>query len=254
MKVRVAAAATVLAAAVTGASAQSAMGAAITSDRECYREDALGQFIGTGFQPLQPIALSIDGRQLASGPANPQGGVVAVVRPGSIPTSEKTRTLSMTQQTSTPGLMITATKPIKTTQLYVVTKPSSFRPGRRLRIRAGGFYAAGPTLYGHVRGPKRRNLRIGAVKGDCGKVSATKKVLLKKGDSPGIYRIQFDTLRRFGGLRTQLAPFCESTAPGPYCVRGYRIRRIFRFSRTSSFSGPVFGSQARRLPAEARIL
>ena len=248
MKARLAAAAVI---AVSGVSAPSAMGATITSDRECYREGATGTFVGTGFQPRQPIALSVDGQQVDTGPASLAGAVAASVTVTQIPSSEKIRMLTMTQTTNTA---LTATKVFTETKVYVVTKPGTFKPGRRLRIRAGGFYSAGPTLYGHVRGPKRRNLRIGKVKGACGKVSATKKVILKRHDGPGIYRVQFDTLKRFSGLRTS-APVCGITPPGPFCVRGYRIvRRILRLSRASEFSSPVFGGPAKARPDYARIL
>ncbi len=249
MKARLAAAAVI---AVTGVTAPSAMGATIVSDRECYREGVTGTFVGTGFQPGQPVALSIDGQQVDTGPADAAGGLAASVTVTQVPGSERTRMVTMTQTTN---LALTATKTFTVTKVYVVTKPSAFKPGRRLRIRAGGFYNAGPTLYGHVRGPKRRNLRIGKVKGACGKVSATKKVILKKGDGPGIYRVQFDTSRRFSGLRTQAAPICGIMPPGPFCVRGYRIvRRILRLSRASSFSSPVFGGPAKGKPDYARIL
>jgi len=252
LKVRLAAAA-VIAVAFSAAASQSAMGAvAIGSDRECYREGATGIFGGGGFQPLQPIALSIDGQQLLTGPADATGRVFFTVTPGAIPNSEQVRQLSMTQTTN-PAL--TAAKAFTETKLYVITKPAAFRPGRRLRIRAGGFYGAGPTLYGHVRGPKKRNLRIGAVAGPCGKVSATKKVILKKGDRAGIYRVQFDTLRKFAGLRTRSAPVCGTMPPGPFCVRGYRIvRRILRLSHASSFSSPVFDSRATRQRDRAAVL
>jgi hypothetical protein len=211
------------------------MGAAVISDRQCYREGAAAGFLGTGFQPNQPVAVSIDGRQIATDTADALGRISGQIPSlPEIPRSQQNRALSMTQTTN-PA--ITATKTFAETKLYVVTKPSSFRPGRRLRIRAGGFYGAGPTLYGHVRGPKKRNLRIGRVKGDCGKVSATKKVILKRRDSPGFYIVQFDTARKFLGLRETLQ-----------YRRAYTIRRVIRFSRASAFSGPVFGGQARWEP------
>jgi hypothetical protein len=211
------------------------MGAIVISDRQCYREGAAAAFVGTGFQPNQPVAVSIDGRQIATDTTDALGRISGQIPSlPQIPRSQQTRALSMTQTTN-PA--ITGTKTFLATKLYVVTKPGSFRPGRRLRIRAGGFYGAGPTLYGHVRGPKKRNLRIGTVRGDCGKVSATKKVILKRRDPAGFYIVQFDTVRKFFGLKTALQ-----------YRRAYSIRRIIRFSRASAFAGPVFGGQARWEP------
>jgi hypothetical protein len=233
LKIRVAATAAFILTAVT---APSALGAVtIVSDRECYREGEAAGFLGTGFQPGQLVAVSIDGRQIATDTADPQGRISGqITNLAQVPNAQQSRALSMTQTTN-PAL--TGTKTFTETKLYVVTKPSSFRPGRRLRIRAGGFYGAGPTLYGHVRGPKKRNLRIGKVKGPCGKVSATKKRILKKNDSPGFYIVQFDTARKYRGLKTL-----------PQFRRAYTIRRIIKFSRSSSFSAPVFSGPTRWEP------
>ncbi len=231
MKIRLAVAA---AAALTGVLAPPATAAGIVFDRACYREGESASFLGTGFQPGQPVAVSIDGRQIGTTPADAVGNVGGRILslPG-IPRSEQKRALSMSQ-ISNPAL--NATKAFTETKLYVVTKPGRFTPGNRLRIRAGGFYGAGKSLYAHVRGPTKRNLRIGAVKGDCGKVSATKKVLLKRGDKPGFYIAQFDTDRKFRGLKTVLQ-----------FRRAYTIR-ILRFSRQSSLSAPVLGTSAEWVP------
>lgn len=214
--------------------APSAMGAAVGSDRNCYREGAPATFLGTGFAPGQDVAVTLDGRQIATDTADSLGRVGGSIDLPAIPRSEQARALTMTQ-VSNPA--VTATRAFRETKLYVVTKPGSFAPGRRLRIRAGGFYGAGSTLYGHVRGPKRRNLRIGRVTGDCGKVSATRKVILKRRDSPGFYVVQFDTVRRYLGLRTQLQ-----------FRRAFTIRRIFRFRRSSSLLAPVFHRPTRWVP------
>ena len=202
------------------------MGAAVFPERNCLREGGPARFLGVGYAPGQPVAASLDGRQFVTGTADATGRVPLVIfgLPG-IANSEQRRALSITQ-TNNPA--VTGTVTFTETKVYVVTKPARFRPGRRLRIRAGGFYGTGPTLYGHVRGPKRRNLRIGRIKGACGKVSATRKVILKRGDGPGFYTVQFDTKRKYVGANA-----------GIRFRRAYTIRRIFRFSRTSSFSQPV---------------
>ena len=208
---------------LAGVLAPSAMGAVVLSDRECYREGARGTFVGSGFQPGQPVAVSLDGRSLGILSASIAGGVLAPINLGTIPRSEQTRALTMTQTTN-PAL--TGTKTFRQTEVYVVTKPARFGPGRRLRIRAGGFYGAGQTLYAHVRGRTRRNVRIGRIAGACGKVATTRKVLLRRGDRRGFYTVQFDGVRRYVGRRA------------PLWVR-ITFRPIIRFSRSSPFSAPV---------------
>jgi hypothetical protein len=202
--------------------------AAVVSARPCYREGGPALFLGTGFQPGQPVAITLDGQQLATRAASASGTIVATyTRLPPIPRREMSRSLTMSQVTN-PAIAASAT--FTETKVYVVTKPRRFRPGSRLRIRAAGFYGAGPTLYAHVRGPRRRNLRIGRVVGPCGKVSATRKVILKRGDPVGVYPTQFDTVRRYAGLAVPIG-FRKS----------YRIRRIIRFTRAGALSRPPLG-------------
>ena len=207
----------------------SAAGAAsVVSNRACHREGEAAFFAGIGFQPGQLVAVSLDGRQIGTQPAAANGSVLGRIPSLTpIPRSELRRSLTMVQVTN-PAL--TGTAVFTETKIYVVTKPSRFRPGRRLRMRAGGFYGAGPTLYAHVRGPKRRNLRIGRLAGPCGKVSATRKVLLKRGDPVGLDPTQFDTSRRYIGR----------AAPVRF-RKVYGIRRVIRFSDASSLWSPPLG-------------
>jgi hypothetical protein len=225
LKIRLAAAAAVV---LGGVMAPTATGAVVNSDRECYREGAAATFVGTGFRPNEVVATSIDGRQIFTDVADSLGRSVVSVTVPAPPRSQQTNMLTMSQA----GAAITATKTFSTTQVYVVTKPGKFSGGQRLRIRAGGFYGVGRTLYAHVRGPTKRNLRIGRVRGACGRVSATKKVILKRRDRSGFYTVQFDTRRRYIGKRSEL-----------WVRRSYILRRIIKFSRASAFSRPVFGGQ-----------
>ena len=205
--------------------------AAVVPGRACYRERGPALFVGTGFQPGHPVAVTLDGQPLATRVASPRGVVVEITpRLPSIPRSEMKRSVRMSQVTN-PAIAGVAT--FTETKVYVVTKPRRFRPGTRLRIRAGGFYGAGPTLYAHVRGPRRRNVRIGRVVGPCGKVAATRKVILKRRDPVGFYPTQFDTVRSYRGLAVPIG-----------LRKGYRIRRVIRFSSASSLSLPPLAGAA----------
>ena len=204
--------------------------AAVIADRQCYREGSQARFLGAGFQPGQPVAITLDAQQLATQRAG-LNGVVAGSIPtlSSIPRSERRRSLTMSQVTN-PAIAASVTFTV--TQVYVITKPRRFKPGRRLRIRAGGFYGAGTTLYAHVRGPRKRNFRIGTIKGPCGKVSATRKVILRRRDPVGLYPTQFDTLRTYRGRAVPIG-----------FRKVYSIRRVIRFSRGSSLAGPPLGRE-----------
>ena len=124
MKIRFAAVAAV---SLTGVLAPPAMGATLASDRACYREGARATFLGTGFPPGQPVAVSLDGQQIGTQPADPVGRVGgAIPSLSTIPRSEQARTLTMSQ-VANPALRTAIV--FKETGVYVVTKPRSFRPG-----------------------------------------------------------------------------------------------------------------------------
>lgn len=224
--------------ALSGLLPSSAAAAVVVADRPCYRDGASAGFLGAGFQPGQPVAITLDSQQLATQVAGPTGAVAGRISSlAPIARSEMQRSLVMSQ-VSNPA--VAAAARFTQTKVYVVTKPRRFRPGKRLRIRAGGFYGAGTTLYAHVRGPKKRNLRIGRILGPCGKVSATKKVLLKRRDPVGLYPTQFDTLRRYRGLNVPIG-----------FRKTYGIRRIIRFSRQGALSSPPLGGSETWAPARA---
>lgn len=211
-----------------------AMGAGIISDRPCYREGARATFLGQGFPPGQAVAISLDGQQIGTQAANPLGqvaGAIPALTP--IPGSERARTLTMSQ-VANPAL--TTALVFKETTIDVVTTPRRFRPGTRFTIRARGFYSENntpTTLWAHVRGPRKRTVRVGALTGPCGKVRATRKTIFRRGDRAGFYIVQFDTVRPYRGRNVPVG-----------FRRAYTIRRIITFSRASSFSSPVFGGRS----------
>lgn len=224
MKPRLAAAATALA--ILGG-ASSASAATLSGDRACYREGSQARLAATGFVPGQPAAVRIDGRQVGSSVTDGAGNFAETLTLGAISRSEAVRSVVASQPTT--GL--SATFLLRETKVYVVSKPDRFKPGRRLRLRAGGFYGVGRTLYAHVRGPERRNVRIGRLKGPCGKVLA-KRRLLKRSDATGFYTVQFDTRRRYVGRRAPL-----------YFRTSFFIRRIIRLSRAGSLASAPLGGE-----------
>jgi len=204
------------------------MGATLFSDRPCYREGARASFLGSGFPAEQPVAVSLDGQQIATLPANALGQVAgAIPSLSEIPLSERARTLSMAEVANP---LNTTSIVFKVTKLAVVAKLNSVRGGRS-SFRARGFYgadAAPRSLYAHVRGSRNRNVRIGRVEGPCGKVSLAKVAITRRGDPLGGYRLQFDTVRRYIGSRAAVR------------ISGtFRIRRVFGSSSASSLFSPV---------------
>ena len=89
------------------------------------------------------------------------------------------------------------------------------------RIRARGF-TEGRTLYAHVRRNGRgKNFRLGRLKGPCGMKSVRKR-LFRARAKIGVYRVQFDTRRRYStrvtpaeGLPRHDPPGIQVAAPRP---------------------------------------
>ena len=77
----------------------------------------------------------------------------------------------------------------------MTVKPKRGTPGKRKRIRARGF-DQGKTVRYHVRGPRKRNGKVGKAKGACGKVKKKVKIFGSKFPT-GVYTVQFDQQKRF---------------------------------------------------------
>lgn len=230
MKICLAAA---VAVSLTGVLAPSAVGATLISDRPCYREGARASFLGSGFPAGQPVAVSLDGQQIGTQSADALGRVAgAIPSLTPIPTSERARTLTMAEVANP----LNATSIVfKETRVAVVAKLNGVVPGGRAAFRARGFYGADDaprTLYAHVRGPRRRNVRIGRVEGPCGKVSLAKVAITRRGDPLGLYRLQFDTVSRYIGSRAAVRK--SGT---------FKISPISASSSASPLSSPVLGGR-----------
>jgi hypothetical protein len=167
--------------------------ASLTAERSCYRSGERIDMTGAGFTPSGPVTLSVSGRQLASGNADATGGFPAWATAPSVTSGQRTFDYTATDQTD---LSLTATASVAVTAVNVSVTPKRGNPGTPRRIKARGF-ATGKTLWAHIkRGSKKRNVKIGKVKGACGKVSAKRQLF--ESDAPsGVYEVRFDTRRRY---------------------------------------------------------
>lgn len=187
-----------------------AQGAKLSVDpvQRCYREQQTVQLPGSGFTPNAEIDFTRDGTPVVADPpimADAAGGLDAsLTLPGLL--SSQRRLTYLATDSSDPA--ISAELSLLVTAIHVSLKPRDAAPNGRLRIRARGFFGH-RHLWAHVvrRGGKRsRNLRIGRVRGPCGKV-ATKRRIFPADAAPGRYRVQFDGFRRYRRSREVQAPF-----------------------------------------------
>ncbi|MDQ4048859.1 MAG: hypothetical protein M3131_05685 [Actinomycetota bacterium] len=213
---------TSLTAVAVALTASPAHGAVLNANKQCYREGArldptktdVVAFGGGPFTPGGSVRVTRDGLPLAGLlPVNAAGFVSGLTTPPIIdPALQRTFTLVATD-VANPALTGSVTRLV--TQLAVNVRPSGGPPSTRRRISARGFTGAS-TLYAHIRrGRRTRTVRIARISGPCGTARARKRVF-GRGAANGVYRVQFDSSRRY------------SAATFPAVNFRVRIRTIFR--------------------------
>lgn len=167
--------------------------ATLTSDRECYGPGETIGLTGTGFTPSGSVAVTTEGRQLGTLGADQAGAIAGST--GAPVVDGKPRIFDYTA-TDRTDLAITATAPVRVTSLGVNVRPRRGDPTKPRRIAARGF-TRGRNLWAHVRrGSKRRNVRIGRLRGACGTVRARRRILSPNA-VPGVYEVRFDSRRGY---------------------------------------------------------
>jgi hypothetical protein len=200
MKLFVAAVAT-----ATVALAGPAQAATLSVDpaQRCYLEGSRVLLPGSGYTPNQPVEFTRDGNPLGTIMADASGSLLGDLMLPGFPSGQQELTYRGTD-TANPANFAEVT--LLVTSLNVGVSPKNGAAARRLTIKARGFFG-GKTLWAHItregggaRATAARNLRVGRLKGACKKVSA-KKRFFSASTRPGLYRIQFDTFRRYKAKR-----------------------------------------------------
>jgi hypothetical protein len=177
---------------LTLAPAARAAGVIASPQRACYRSGEKVGFSGTGYSPSASVGVTSDGTPIGSLATDLNGNFTGVLTVGQR-RGEKVKTYTATDAAN-PA--VAASVNLKVSALDVNVKPRSGRPGRRLRVTARGFTAS-KSLYAHVlRGRSGRNVRVGALKGDCHKLKKRKRIFGASTRS-GTYTVQFDGKRRY---------------------------------------------------------
>jgi len=171
-----------------------AQAATLVGDQACYHEREPVNVVGTGFTPNGAVNFSRDNQSFGTLAADATGTIRgAGFAPLISPSRQRNFTLEA-RDAANPAVFATIA-PLAT-RFGVAVVPEGGKPSRRRRISARGF-TEGKTLYVHVRRKgKGRNLKLGKLKQPCG----TKKVrrrLFRRGAKPGVYRVQFDTRRKY---------------------------------------------------------
>jgi hypothetical protein len=190
-------------------SAASAATLSVSPQKDCYSSGESVSLLGAGFSPFATASVSRDGELLRALPTNGSGAFNGVLTLG-LDRGREERTYAATDDLNST---VTAAVPLLVSSVGVRVTPENGAPGRRMTIRAHGF-TTGRTLWAHVvRGKSKRNLKLGRLKGACGKLK-TRKRLLRRNVRFGVYTVQFDTFRRYRANRPVNDRYTIEITPG----------------------------------------
>lgn len=192
MRARLTAAAAAVVALLAAPAAANAATMAVSPLKTCYRAGETVGLGGAGYTPNTAVQVNSDGRVVGSVLSNAAGNFGGALQLG-VPSGERLKTYSAIDTANTANA---ASVQLRVSRLLVTVEPKNGRPGRILRVKARGF-TTGKTLYAHVvRNHKRRNLRIGKLKGACHTLSVRKRIFSKHTKN-GTYTVQFDSKRHY---------------------------------------------------------
>lgn len=176
-----------------------AQAATLKANKSCYENGTNARLVGTGFAPQSPVRFAVNGRELANHVTSDDSGriIVAYSPPPAI--TERKLVIRATDSDDT-----SATATIFVTRERQVTadpsRSSNVRTWRAV-FRMFGFGTGGNAGFIHYVNPNGRfmkTVRIGALRGPCGRVkSAKRRVLPFSNPQFGRWKLQFDTRRQY---------------------------------------------------------
>ena len=192
-----------LVACLAATSTASAATMTVEPKRSCHSSGETVKFTGTGFTPNGKVSFARDGttfEPLLN--SNPTGDFIGALKLA-LHSGNANRTYTATDVADPT---VVATRRMLVAAPSVTIRPADLDVGLRARIGAKGF-ATGPVLYAHIirtadsdgkrlTKQRARNLRIGRLKGRCGKLLVRKRLFSKRAPL-GDYTVQFDTFRRY---------------------------------------------------------
>jgi hypothetical protein len=173
--------------------------------KPCYGTGDAVPLTGSGYTPGAPVQIARDGAPIGTGTADPAGNLSGFASVPRITRTTQQSTYTATDQANTAN--VGTSPPILLSQLKVGIRPARGNPRRSRRVTTRGWTARGTSVFAHIRrGRYRRNFRVGGLKGPC-RTSSKRVRLFDRGATPGVYRVQFDTFKRFGSKRAQRVIF-----------------------------------------------
>jgi len=174
-----------------------AQAAKIRASEPCYANGEVATITGQGFAPNGPISFTVNGRRIdANVTTNGDGEFSAEYTPQSTQTETRLviRATDSDETSARTALFVTRER-------SVTAKPSTTDNVRTWKAVFKLFGFGEGNVFIHYVSPKgkmRKNVKLGALQGPCGRLKTEKRrVLPFKDPAYGIWKLQFDTRRRY---------------------------------------------------------
>ena len=194
--------------------------------KPCFGTSDSVPLVGGGYTPNGGVQIARDGSPIGIATADASGNIAGFAKVPALPQAEQQATYTGTDQANTAN--VGTSPPILLSQLKVGIRPLGGNPRRLRRVRTRGWTLRGTRVYAHIRRGKRyrRNIRVGTLKGAC-RTSSKRVRLFGRNARPGVYRVQFDTYKRYKRTRVQRVNF------------RLRIFRTFRNASAGAFASSL---------------
>jgi hypothetical protein len=189
-------AAAALAGGAAVASAQSATGTTVSTDRGCYLVGQAVQLNGSGFEPDRTYVVSIDGVYLGNRTTDSTGSFSVPLHPGGLPAgaAQHLDTLDVTDGTTSAQTSFVVTRSAGVRIINATGGPSSLTG----RFLVWGFSLRGVSrpVYVHYVAPSgklQKTVALGTTGGQCGYLRTARRRVFPFSLSPGAWTLQVDT-------------------------------------------------------------
>jgi hypothetical protein len=175
------------------------MSAAATLDagKSCYFNNSLARLSGSGFAPDSQITFTVNGERINQSVTSDSAGNVLVSYE---PRHTNTQRKVVIRATDAAGTSAKTT--LYVTRKRKVTADPNHAPNVRTWEAVLSLFGFGRgRAYIHYRNPNgrlKKTVRLGRLRGPCGRLKTEKRRVMPF-DNPafGVWRLQFDTHRRF---------------------------------------------------------
>jgi hypothetical protein len=171
--------------------------ATLDAGKSCYFNNSSARLSGSGFAPDSPITFTANGNRISqSVTSDAAGNFLVEYEPRRTKTERKVVLRATDSEDTSASVTIFVTR-----KRRVTADPSTAANVRTWEavLRLFGFGRG--RAYIHYRNPKgvlKKTVRLGRLRGPCGRLKTEKRRVMPF-DNPafGVWRLQFDTHRRF---------------------------------------------------------